>query len=162
MLFLSKTGWERPRKREKNFTPEFCSYSSQATISKKKKLKNWKTSFRRYFYTNRDEIRWERVKKILVPNSVHTRPGQENSEINRKIFKKFKNLFLALFFAKTGWDRTRKRGKHFSPEFCSHPTQARKFGKNIAKKFKKLKNLFAALFLVKTGWDRPRKTENKF
>ena len=31
----------------------------------------------------------EKEKKILDPNSVHTRPGQENSEKNRK--KKSKN-----------------------------------------------------------------------
>ena len=29
-LFLAKTGWDRPGKREKNFTPEFRSYSTQA------------------------------------------------------------------------------------------------------------------------------------
>ena len=37
-LFLAKTGWDRPRKREKNFTPEFRSYSTQT--KKLKKLKN--------------------------------------------------------------------------------------------------------------------------
>ena len=29
-LFLAKTGRDRPRKREKNFTPEFRSFSTQA------------------------------------------------------------------------------------------------------------------------------------
>ena len=37
--------------------------------------------------------------KNLVPNSAHTRPGQENSE---KIEKKLENLFPALSLAKTG------------------------------------------------------------
>ena len=129
MLFLSKTGWERPRKREKNFSPEFCSYPSRATISKKKKFKNWKTSFRCYFYTNRNDIRWEREKKILGSNPVHTRPGQKNSEKNRKKIKKLKNLFAALFLAKTGLDRPRKRKKKFSPKFRSYSTRARKFWK---------------------------------
>ena len=32
----------------------------------------------------------EREKKILVPNSVHTRPGQENSEKNGKKIQKIK------------------------------------------------------------------------
>ena len=40
--------------------------------------------------------------KILVPNSVHTRPGKENSEKNNKKLKKLKNLFPALSLAKTG------------------------------------------------------------
>ena len=39
-----------------------------------KKLKK-KNSFQQYSYPKRDEIGREREKKILVPNSVHTRPG---------------------------------------------------------------------------------------
>ena len=39
----------------------------------------------------RDEIgRKSEKKKILLQNSVHTRPGQENSE--KKIVKKFEKL----------------------------------------------------------------------
>ena len=45
---------------------------------KLKKLK--KTSFRHYFLPKRDEIGREREKKILLPNSIHARPRQENSE----------------------------------------------------------------------------------
>ena len=40
------------------------------------------------FLAKRDEIGREREEKILVPNSVHTRPGQENSEKNSKKIKK--------------------------------------------------------------------------
>ena len=39
-----------------------------------------KTSFRHYFLPKRDEIGREREKKNLLPNSVHTRPRQENSK----------------------------------------------------------------------------------
>ena len=46
-----------------------------------KKLKN---PFQHYFSPKWDEIGGERVKTILDPNSVHTQPGQENSEKNRK------------------------------------------------------------------------------
>ena len=49
--------------------------------------------------------------KILVPNSVHSRPGQENSEKIAKKLKQLKNLFLALFLAKTGLDRPRNSEK---------------------------------------------------
>ena len=38
-------------------------------------------------------------KEIIVPDSAHTRPGQENSKKNTK---KFKKLFPALFLAKAG------------------------------------------------------------
>ena len=103
------------------------------------------------------------MKKILVPNSVHTRPGQENFEKNRKKkIKKLKNLFPELFLVKTGVDRPKKREKKFCPDFRSYSAWGRKFRKKIAKKFKKLKNLFPTLFLAKTGRDRPRKREKNF
>ena len=54
---------------------------------KLKKLKK-KTSFRHYFLPKWDEIGREREKKILLPNSVHTRPRQENSEKNSKKIEK--------------------------------------------------------------------------
>ena len=55
-------------------------------------------------------------KKNLDPNSVHTRPRQENSEKNsEKIQKIQKNLFPTLFLAKTGWDRPRKEKKILVP-----------------------------------------------
>ena len=48
----------------------------------------------------KNQISREREKKILVPNSVHTRPGPENSEKNGK--KNKKKLFPALLLAKVG------------------------------------------------------------
>ena len=39
-LFLAKTGRDRPSKREKNFTHEFRSYSTQARKFRKKEQKN--------------------------------------------------------------------------------------------------------------------------
>ena len=41
-FFLAKMGWDRPRKREKNFIPEFRSYSTQTRKFEKKYQKNWK------------------------------------------------------------------------------------------------------------------------
>ena len=72
-------------------------------------------------------------KKILLPNSVHTRPRQENFEKNRKKLKKFKNLFPTLFLAKPGSDRSRKRKKKFTSEFRSKLDS----GKKILKKLQK-------------------------
>ena len=46
-----------------------------------------------------------------------------------KKLKKLKNLFPALFLAKTRWDRPRKGEKNFSPEFRSHSMTVRKFRK---------------------------------
>ena len=47
-----------------------------------------KTSFRYYFLPKRDKIGREREKKNLLPNSVHARPRQENSEKNSKKIEK--------------------------------------------------------------------------
>ena len=95
----------------------------------------------------RDEIGGEREKKNLDPNSVHTWPGQENSEKNTIKNQKIKNLFPALFLAKTGWDRPRKREKNFTTEFCSYPTRARKFQKN-SKKIQKTKKVNSGIISI--------------
>ena len=86
----------------------------------------------------RDDIGREIKKKISVPNSVQTQPEEENSEKKKsKKIQKLKNLFLALFLAKTRLDWPRKREKNFTPKFRSYSTRARKFRKKIAKKLKK-------------------------
>jgi len=41
-------------------------------------------------------------KKILVPNQVHTRPGQENSEKTRKKIHKKKNPLFGIIFSQNG------------------------------------------------------------
>ena len=93
------------------------------------------------------------MKKILVPNSIHTRPGQENfKKIEKKKSQKIKkNLFPELFLAKTGVDRPENREKKILPRFSFIIGLGKKIPKKIAKKFKKLKNLFPALFLAITG-----------
>ena len=56
----------------------------------------------------KNQIGRERETKILVPNSVHTRLGQENQEKNSK---KIKKTYSDIISAKTGWDRPGKREK---------------------------------------------------
>ena len=56
----------------------------------------------------------EREKKILVPNSILARFGNENSEKYSKKIPKIKKHFSALFLTKTGWDRQRKWKKVFT------------------------------------------------
>ena len=52
----------------------------------------------------RDKIGRERGKKILVPNSVHMRPGQENSKKkNRKKIQKIKKTPFRQYFLPK-WD----------------------------------------------------------
>ena len=49
-----------------------------------KKLKKLKNLFPTLFLAKRDEIGREKGKKIILPNSVRTRPRLENSEKNDK------------------------------------------------------------------------------
>ena len=63
----------------------------------------------------------EKEKKKLSFRSVTTRPGIENSKKIAKKFKKLKNLIMASFQAKIGWERQRKREKKLfiSTNSCS-------------------------------------------
>ena len=72
-------------------------------------------------------------------------PSKKIPKKTAKKFRKLKNPFPALFLAKTGQDRPRKRKKKFRPEFRSYSTRARKFQKN-SKKIQKIKKLIPALF----------------
>ena len=51
---------------------------------------------------NGDEICRERGKKILLPNSVPTRPGQENSETYSKKFEKIKKPLSDIIYSQNG------------------------------------------------------------
>ena len=107
---------DRPRKRKKKNRPELRSYQTWAWKFPKKnskKIQKIKTSFRKYFYLIRVNIGWEREKKNLVPNSVPTRPRLESYQKTTKKFKKLKNINLAIFLSKLGWDRPRKKKKIF-------------------------------------------------
>ena len=59
-----------------------------------------------------DDLGRERDKRILDPNSAHTRPGGANYKKKlQKNSKKLKNNFRLLFLAKTGRDRMRQAEK---------------------------------------------------
>ena len=47
-------------------------------------------------------------KKILLPNSVHTRPRQENSEKNSKKTEKIRNLLSEFIFSVNGMRQAEK------------------------------------------------------
>ena len=52
-------------------------------------------------------------KKILVPNSVHTRPGQENSKKNSKKIQKIIKPVPGLSFNQNGMRQSEKERKKF-------------------------------------------------
>ena len=53
----------------------------------------------------------EKEKKIFVPNSVHTRPGQENSEKNSKKIQKIKKLNSGIISMQKGLREAEKEKK---------------------------------------------------
>ena len=93
----------------------------------------------------------ERERKILVLNSVHTQPEQENSKKKAKKNQKIKKPLSGIIYSPNRTGSAEKKRKKISPN-----------SKKMAKKIQKLKNLFPALFLAKVGGDRPTKREKKF
>ena len=81
-IIFSQNGTRLTEKKRKKFQsriPFILNPSKKIPKKMAKKIKkNKKTSFRYYIQPKWDEIGRERVKKILVPNSFHIRPGQEN------------------------------------------------------------------------------------
>ena len=66
-------------------------------------------------------------KKFWTPVPFILDPGKKIPKKNSEKFKKLKNLFQAIFFAKTGSERLRKSEKNVIAEFRSYSTPARKF-----------------------------------
>ena len=62
-LFLSKTGWERARKRKKKFIPEFRSYLTRARKFRKKKAKKFKKLKKLFPTLFLSKTGWERARK---------------------------------------------------------------------------------------------------
>ena len=90
-------------------------------------------------------------KKILDPNSVHTRPRQENSEKNSEKIQKIKKPFFRQYFSPKRDEKGRERVKKMLfPNFV-HTRPGQENSENVSKKFKKSKNPFPAIFLAKTG-----------
>ena len=54
------------------------------------------------FSEDGDEIGWEREKKILVLNSFHAQPAQENSEKNSKKIQKIKKPLSSIIYSQNG------------------------------------------------------------
>ena len=88
-------------------------------------------------------------------------PGKKIQKKIEKKIKKLKNLFLALFLAKTGWDRPRKRAKNFTPEFCSYPTRAGKLQIKNSKIIQKIKKVDSDFISIQNGLVEAKKKKKK-
>ena len=77
-------------------------------------------------------------KKNLVPNSVHTQHGQENSEKSIKKFEKTIKPLPGNIFSQNGMRYTEKVKTKFQPRIPFLLNPGKKIPKKIVKKFKKL------------------------
>ena len=94
----------------------------------------------------------KREKKILEPNSGHTRPGKENSEKKqKKKIKKIKKPIFGIIFSQNGMRQAEKERKKSQPRIPFTLDPIKKIPIKIAKKFKIIKILFPTLFLAKMG-----------
>ena len=74
-------------------------------------------------------------KKNLDPNSVHTRPGQENIE---KIGKKIKKPLPNIIHSQNGMRQAEKEKNQILVPHSVHTRPGQENSKKIVKKFKKL------------------------
>ena len=77
-------------------------------------------------------------KKILDPNSIHTQPGQENSEKNRKGNYKIIKPLSGIIFSQNGMRQAEKERKKFQTRIPFILNPGKKTPKKIEKEIKKL------------------------
>ena len=78
-------------------------------------------------------------KKLLVPNSVHTRPGQENSKKQKaKKFKKLKKPLPGIIFSHNGMKLVKKERKQFYTRIPFLIDPGKRIPKKIEKKNQKI------------------------
>ena len=155
-FFKAKTGWQRPRKREKKILVPITSYlmRNRKLIKLAIKLKKLKNIFMAFFEA---KMGWERPrkreKKIIVPINSYPIRNRKLKKNSKKI-QKIKKHRYGFFSSQNGWGEAEKERKknYRSDQFL--PDQEQKIKKKIAKKFKKLKNIVMASFQAKMGQER--------
>ena len=100
-----------------------------------KNSKNYKTPSWNYFQPKRDEIGRKSENKILVPISVHTQPGQENSEKNSKKIQKIIKPLDSYIFSQNGMRSAEKKKTKFKSRIPFILDPGMKIPKEIVKKF---------------------------
>ena len=108
-----------------------------------------------------DEIGRERDKRILVPNSAHTRPGGANYKKKSKKIQKIREQLFGIIFSQIGLRQAEKERKQFQTPIPLILDPGEKIPKKNIKKFKKLKNNFPVFVLAKKGLDRMRQAKKE-
>ena len=77
-------------------------------------------------------------------------PGKKIPKKIAKKFKKLKNIFPALFLAKTGWDKSRKWEKNLVPNSVHTQPGQQNYEKN-SKKIQKIKKRLSGVIFSQNG-----------
>ena len=77
-------------------------------------------------------------KKILIPNSIHTLPRQENFEKNIKKFRKIIKPIPGIIFSQNRMRQAKNERKKFQSRIPFVIDPGKEIPKKIVKKFKKL------------------------
>ena len=94
----------------------------------------------------------EREKKILVPNSVHTRPVQENSEKNRKKIQKIKKPLSGIMFSQNGMRLAKKeKKKKILVPNSVHTRPGKENSEKNSKKIQKIKKPLSGIIFSQNG-----------
>ena len=122
-------GCDRWRKREKNYRPEFRSFSTRAwKFQKKYKQKKLENLFPALFLA-KTEVGQEREKKFTPELCSYPTWARKFQIKSSKKILKIKNVNSDIISIQNGLGEGRKRKKKIIPEFRSHSTRARKFWK---------------------------------
>ena len=93
----------------------------------------------------------KKEKKLLVPNSVHTRPGQENFEKYIKKIQKIIKPFPAIIFSENGNEIGRKREKKILVPNSVHTRPGQENSKKNSKKSQKIKKPLSNIIFCQNG-----------
>ena len=101
-------------------------------------------------------------KKNLVPNSVDTRPGQENSEKNSKKTLEIKNPLSSIIFSQNGMRQAEKgKKKNLFPNSV-HTRHWDENSEQNSKKIQKLKQALSSIIISQNGKRQAKKERKKF
>ena len=99
----------------------------------------------------RYEIGRERDGKILVPNSVHTRPEQENSEKNSKKIQKIIKPLPGIIFSQNGDEIDRESEHKILLQNSVHTRPGQENSKKNCKKIQKIVKPLSGIIFRQSG-----------
>ena len=104
----------------------------------------------------------ERQKKILVPNSVHTRHWQENSEKNSKKIHKIQKPLSGIIFLPQRDEIGREREKKILVPNSVHTLHEQENSEKNSKNIQKIKKRLSSIIFSQNGTRQDEKERKKF